>query len=284
MQSGLGRGTLFLLAALAAFFLAASAQAATPNFIQANDAVPQTPQSKVTVVFSAAQRLGDLNVVIVGWGDATSQVSSVTDSKGNPYQLAVGPTVLTGSAPLSQVIYFAKNIASATAGANSVTLSFNAAVASPDIRILEYSGLDPSTPLDVSAAATGNSAATSSGAVLTKNANDLLVGANVVWTATSGPGSGFIQRLITSPDGDIAQDRVVTSLGSYSATAPLSSAGPWVMQMVAFRAAGTPTPTPTPTPVPTPTSPTSPYPGRADLHPRQLCGPPVALDHGDGSL
>ena len=74
---------------------------------------------------------------MVGWGDATSQVSSVTDSKGNLYRLAVGPTLLIGSAPLSQVIYFAKNIASATAGANSVTLSFNAAVASPDIRILD---------------------------------------------------------------------------------------------------------------------------------------------------
>src|ERR1700758_2782671 len=113
-----------LLAASAAFFSVASAQAATPNFIQSNYAVPQTPQSKVTVVFSAAQRPGDLNVIIVGWGDATSQVSSVTDSKGNPYLLAVGPTVLTGSAPLTQAIYYAKNIASATAGANSVTLSF----------------------------------------------------------------------------------------------------------------------------------------------------------------
>ena len=40
---------------------------------------------------------------------------------------------------------------------------------------------------------------------------DLLVGANVVWTRTTAPGSGFTQRVITSPDGDIAQDRVVTA-------------------------------------------------------------------------
>src|SRR5208283_4707100 len=54
-----------------------------------------------------------------------------------------------------------------------------------------------------------------------------------------GPGSGFTQRLLTSPDGDIAEDEAVTATGSYSATAPLSSSGPWIMQMVAFRTPNT---------------------------------------------
>ena len=49
------------------------------------------------MTYKAAQTAGNLNVVIVGRSDATSQVSSVTDSKGNVYQLAVGPTVQTGS-------------------------------------------------------------------------------------------------------------------------------------------------------------------------------------------
>ena len=245
-------------AAIASFFLAGSALAVTPNFVQANSAVPQTAQSKVTVPFTAAQKLGDLNVVVVGWGDATHQVSSVTDSKGNLYHLAVGPTALTGSASLTQSIYYAQNIGAALAGANVVTLSFNAAVASPDIRILEYSGIDPVNALDVSAAATGNSTTSTSGALMTTNPMDLLVGANVVWTRTTAPGSGFTQRMITSPDGDIAQDRIVTATGSYSASASLDNAGPWIMDLVAFRAAGTVAPTPTPTPVPTPTPAPSP--------------------------
>lgn len=252
-----GSSNLSLLTGLASLLLASSALAVTPNFIQGNNAVPQSPQSKVTVSFPAAQSAGDLNVVVVGWGDASSQVSSVSDSKGNLYSLAVGPTALTGSSALTQSIYYAKNIVAASAGANVVTLSFNAAVASPDIRILEYSGLDPLHPLDVSSAATGNSASSSSGAAITTNPMDLLVGANVVWTLTSAPGSGFIQRMITSPDGDIAQDRVVTAVGSYSASATLTNAGPWVMQMIALRAASaaatpTPTPAPSPTPIATP--------------------------------
>ena len=82
------------------------------------------------------------------------------------------------------------------------------------------------------------------------------------------------------PDGDIAEDRVVTAVGSYSASAPLSSAGPWVMQMVAFRAAGSPAPTPTPTP----DSYTNANPGSAHLCPRQLCDAAVAPDGSDGAI
>ena len=40
---------------------------------------------------------------------------------------------------------------------------------------------------------------------------------------------------IDTGDGDIAEDQVVSSTGSYNATGRTSSA-PWVMQMVTFRA------------------------------------------------
>ena len=89
--------------------------------------------------------------------------------------------------------------------------------------------------MDVTAASSGSSATSSSGAVTTTNPTDLIFGANLVQTLTSGPGSGFTQRLLTTPDGDIAEDEMVTATGSYSATAPLSS-GQWIMQLVAFRA------------------------------------------------
>ena len=148
---------------------------------------------------------------------------------------AVGPTVLSGQ--LSQAIYYAKNIQAAAANTNTVTVQFSGAAIYADIRILEYSGLDASNPVDVAAAATGTTATSSSGAATTTNGNDLIFGANTVSTTTSGPGSGFTKRVITTPDGDIAEDRIVSAVGSYSATAPLTSAGPWVMQMVAFRGA-----------------------------------------------
>ncbi len=214
------------------------------SYVQGNYATPQSPQTTVTVTYTAAQAAGDLNVVVVGWDDAVSTVNAVTDAMGNVYTVAVGPTVVAGVE--SQSIYYAWNIAAAAAGANSVTVTFSSAAAYPDIRILEYSGADPNNPVDVTAAGSGNSATSSSGTVSTTNATDLLFGANLVQTTTTGPGSGYTSRLLTAPDGDIAEDEMVTATGSYSAAAPLNPSGAWIMQMVAFRAAsGGATPPPT---------------------------------------
>ena len=56
----------------------------------------------------------------------------------------------------------------------------------------------------------------------------------MVATTTKAAGSGFTSRIITSQDSDIAEDKIVTTAGSNSATSTLNSAGPWVMQMAAF--------------------------------------------------
>ena len=210
--------------------------ASTITYVQGNSATPQATQASVTVPFSSAQTAGDLNVVVVGWNDTAAAVSTVTDKSGNSYALAVGPTAVSGY--LSQSIYYAKNIAAAGAGANSVTVTFSTAAAYPDIRILEYQGADPNLPVDVTASASGSSATSTSAAATTTNPTDLIFGANIVTTLTKAAGSGFTKRLLTSPDGDIAEDKMVTATGSYSTTAPLTSSGRWIMQMVAFRTAG----------------------------------------------
>jgi hypothetical protein len=212
------------------------------SFVQLNSATPQSPQTTVSVPYNAPQFAGDLNIVVVGWNDVSHTVSSVADALGNQYTAAVGPTQYAAGG-LSQTIYYAKNISAANAGANTVTVTFNAAAAYPDVRIFEYSGASPTAPVDITSVGTGNSATSSTTAVTTTNANDLLFAANMVSTETTGPGSGFTTRIITSPDGDIAEDRLVAATGSYSATAPVSPAGGWLMQMVAFSAVSTPGPT-----------------------------------------
>ncbi len=87
------------------------------SFVQVNSAVPQTPQSSISVTYTAAQTAGSLNVVVVGWNDSTAVVNAVTDSRGNLYTRAVGPTVQAGVA--TQSIYFAKNIVAAAARSRS---------------------------------------------------------------------------------------------------------------------------------------------------------------------
>jgi hypothetical protein len=206
----------------------------TPTFVQVGAATPQTPQTQVAVTLLKAQQAGDLNVVVVGWNDAVAQVASITDGSGNAYTLATGPIAMAGV--VSQSVYYAKNIAGAAAG-NLVTVKFNQAAKFVDLRVLEYHGIDPTSPFDGAAGAAASTSAGASGTITTIGATELLVGANTVYTSTVAAGGGFTSRMITAPDGDIAEDQVVTAPGTYNAQSPLSGAGPWVMQMVAFRAA-----------------------------------------------
>ena len=201
-------------------------------FVQAKAATPQTPASTVSVTYPLSQTAGNLNIVAVGWNDSTSSVSSISDSRGNTYTLAIGPT--TGTS-LRQSIYYAKNI---LGGSNTVTVTFNQAASFVDVRVFEYSGLSTTAPLDVTAAASGSGTTASSGPATTTAANELVFGAAMTGGVIKAAGSGFTSRLIT-PDGDIGEDKLVSATGSYTATAPVTAyAGSttWVMQMATFRA------------------------------------------------
>jgi len=210
------------------------------TLVQSNAATPQSAASSVPVSYFAAQTAKNLNIVVAGWNDSTSSVSSVRDSRGNTYVQA-GSTI-TGSG-LRQAIYYAKNIA---AGSNTVTVTFNQTAAFADVRVLEYSGLDTSSPLDVTAGAAGTGTNASSGSATTTSANELIFGAGTTLTSFTTPGTGFTTRMFTL-DGDIVEDETVSSTGSYSASSALWTSNAWIMQMATFRAGtgGTGNPAPT---------------------------------------
>jgi hypothetical protein len=203
------------------------------GFVQVASATPQTPTTSIKVSYSQVQTAGDLNLVAVGWNDTSATVQSVTDTAGNIYTLAAGP--LKGTA-LTQSIYYAKNI---LAGSNAVTVTFSKAALFPDVRILEYKGLNTTAPLDVTAGASGTSgsnATVSSGSATATSANELIFGAGITNGAFGKAGASFTAEVIT-PDGDIAEDDVVSATGSYSAAAILGAYGSqkWIMQMVTLK-------------------------------------------------
>jgi hypothetical protein len=201
--------------------------------IAAGNSTLQVQSVKAT--FAQAQTAGHFNVVAIGWFDSTSTVAAVTDSYGNTYKPAEATPARLG-VDLSQQIYFAPNIAVTGNGKTTVTVDFvqnNAQ--SPDLRVLEYSGIDLSSPLDQTASNTGTSAGPAScGSVTTATARELLFAAGMTSDMYSGAGSGYTDRLISS-SGDIVLDRIVSSTGSYSATAPLNKSSEWIMQMATFR-------------------------------------------------
>jgi hypothetical protein len=200
-------------------------------------ATPQTNQSQVSVTYTNAQVAGDTNILAIGWKDATSNITSVMDSAGNSYQVAA-PTHRNRGAGLSQAIYYAKNIAAAAAGANTVTVTFNVAAPFVDIRATEYSGLDPANPLDGNASSPFTAATATSGPITTTTAQELVFGAGMTTGAFTAAGSAFTSRIITTPDADIVVDRFVTVTGSYNPKAVLSGSAPWLMQGASFRNAG----------------------------------------------
>ena len=118
---------------LSPFSNVASATTTSPsttiNYVQGNYATPQTPQTTVNVPFTAAQIAGDLNVVVVGWNDSTATVSALPTQEAMRMSSPWVPRFVPASS--SQSIYYAKNIASAGAGANTVTVTFSSAAALP---------------------------------------------------------------------------------------------------------------------------------------------------------
>lgn len=209
----------------------------TPTYVQ-----QAAGYHALTANFASAQNAGDLNVVAIGWDVSGISISSVVDSKGNTY--AVAASVLS-TTTYNQAIYYAQNIVAATAGANTITVTFSSATnpTGLDIRAAEYSGAAKSGVLDVTTGAVSTTGtALNSGNVTTTRPTDLLVGAGYVGGLINAVGSGYTQRIL-SAGGNNLQDQVVTSTGTYNATATQNTSDPWIMQIVAFRAAvGTPSP------------------------------------------
>src|SRR5579863_5703647 len=89
---------------------------------KASNPVP-TSTNLISVDFPAAETVGDVNVVVVGWSDSVSTVSSINDLAGNKYILAAGTN--SGNS-VSQAIYYAVVANVPTGGAlNTITVKFN---------------------------------------------------------------------------------------------------------------------------------------------------------------
>ncbi|HJT00257.1 MAG TPA: hypothetical protein VJ756_14295 [Terriglobales bacterium] len=194
--------------------------------------------SQISDGYPFPQNAGDLNVVVVGWADTTSQIQSVTDSNGNSYSLAVPPK---SSSSVTQAIYYASNIGG---GVNTITVNFKQSAALPSIRILEYSGVAITSPLDVTASAAGTSstnagAIADSGSATTHFSNELIFGADTDSNQTLKPGDPFVTRIFSTA-ADIAEDHVVNVPDTYGATVTVTPGSNWVMQMATFKASSQP--------------------------------------------
>lgn len=134
--------------------------------------------SQATSAFSATT--GNLVCVMIRYDESLS-VSSVTDTAGNTYTQA-GTTADSGAGKLD--IWYAKNIAGNAS--NVVTANLSGSAAFCVVRAVQYSGLDTSSPLDVTAKGTVASGTTvsTSPAKSTSQADEVVVACGQASTLT----------------------------------------------------------------------------------------------------
>jgi hypothetical protein len=211
-----------------------------PAFVQASASNTQMNNS-VAATYPNAQGNENLNIVVVGWGDFTSSVTKISDNLNGDYDLTlqVGPFQGPSTGPpLQQTIFYRPKINPGSG--NVVTVQFNNGLTpatAPDIRILEYTGLDPSDPLDgTPAGANGTGTAADSGPAATSPTfrTGIILGAGTSQTTFSA--AGFPpNRTPANANGNVTEDNVLSAAGNYNATAKNSS-GNWLMQAAIFRA------------------------------------------------
>ena len=227
-SSGTGNATLTLT-------ITASAAA---SYVQEVAGAAHGSPSSVTLAFPANTLAGDVLLVAFDY-EAGVTVSSVTDSQGNAFA-EVGTQLSSPGGALSSV-YYASNI---KGGPDTVIVTLSAASSCLEAYLTEYSGVNPTSPIDAEAGASGSAGTASSGNAATSVAGDIIYGFCVGDGACTA-GSGFNAR--STLDGNLSEDKQASSAGSYAATGSANSG--WTMQMVALKAASGSTSDPDPAPV-----------------------------------
>jgi hypothetical protein len=185
-------------AALSAILLLSLQAFATISAMQSNASWTCSGTS-CNVSFTSNPTGGNLIVVWTFWQSSTTTVTaSVVDSfitppHVNTYMSAVGPTLQSAaSTPTMGQIFYAKNVNGGLP--DTVTVTFSGSVASAGAVIVEYSGADPSNPLDSVSAGYSISAGTQfdSGFAAPTSSNVLVFGAGVTDSSyIPSAGSGF---------------------------------------------------------------------------------------------
>lgn len=193
-------------------------------FVQGNTNFDASVSNTLTAAYTSDVTAGNLLIVATAYPMNTPYTATITDSMGNSYSTAVGPTDSTALFFRNYIHY---TVATST-GPNTVTFTTSGAIDFRRLLIHEYSGVDT---LDATAANTGPSGAPNSGSASTNYANELIFGWGISNNGLTTPGSGFTLRQTSASES--SEDKIVSSTGSYSAVYPADGSA-WICQMATF--------------------------------------------------
>ena len=179
-----------------------------------NGAVQNTTATEFTQAYPSAVGVGSL--LVATWRMAsTTNTMAVSDSVNGSWTQALRQNNTTDG--VSVAVFYKYNTA---AGTPTVTFTSNVAAAQW-ITIDEYSGLLTLTdPIDQTegAEADSTSTMTSDSFTTTSNYELFIVGTGFGGATTQTAGTNYTQRRVTSDGRLSCEDRIVTAVGSYTAS------------------------------------------------------------------
>jgi hypothetical protein len=197
----------------------------------------------LTLNFEHPTVTGNIIILSLGWGDQSVSVGSVSDTQGNAYVTAIGPTNWCPHNQYREQLLYAPNI---RGGINSITVTLTG---NPkiwfEVRAYEYNGIIPNSPLDVTAVGVGSSTtadyALSTGSAITNYSNELVFEfgqtANVDYATLPQPGLGFALVTNAADGGYFAGEAAQSTPGSVQADGTRSSTigDDWMLYLATFR-------------------------------------------------
>jgi hypothetical protein len=202
-----------------------TAIAGTPNIVQTHVQTGVTSGNEIQLDYQGAQTAGNTNIILIAWDDATTTLSGTPfDTKTNGYSL-IGSVASNG---VSMRAYIATSIATAAAGANTVTVQWSGSPSFPEVYLFEVSPslLDVGT---VSFVTNAGSSLGSAGPVTTGHPSELMIGYCFNDNTATGPGTGWTNdsNSVTGY-GSVAEYQAATPSGSsVTATTPISGTPKW---------------------------------------------------------
>ena len=128
----------------------AAATGSASSFVQAAATSAHGSPSSLSLAFPANTNVGDLLLVAFDYNTGVTP-SAVSDSQGNVFTTVGNQLNSPGGA--SSRVYYAKNI---KGGADTVKVTLSAGSSYLELYLAEYSGINPTNPIDAQAGASGS--------------------------------------------------------------------------------------------------------------------------------
>lgn len=186
----------------------------------------QISTTMLTLAMPQPSTAGHLRLVFVSWQNGVG-FQGITDDQGGTYVELVNPP-----GGMVRIALYAAPVV--TAGTTTITAKWNNAAASPELRVVEYRGVDLQNPIAY-ARRNGGTGTACSAPVPVAVGNVVVAGNAADMVPTTAVGTGFIERQRTIFGGNIIEDLHASQGGMVDAASTLAASASWQVAAVVLQ-------------------------------------------------